>query len=45
MTTTEFYQEMEDQLMEETASGVSNTNYQFDDSSWWCVEVDYTTQS
>lgn len=44
MTITEFYQEMHEQLMEETASGVSDTNY-YDANASWDVDIDYTTQS
>lgn len=44
MTIAEFYQELQEQLLEETVSGVVDTNY-YDDSASWSVEIDYTTQS
>ena len=43
MNTAEFYQELQDQLLEETLAGVVDNNY-YDDSCTLCVEVDYTTQ-
>ena len=43
MTVAEMYQELQEQLLEETLSGVVDNNY-YDDSCTICVEVDYTTQ-
>ena len=43
MNTAEFYQELQEQLLEETLAGVVDNNY-YDDSCTICVEVDYTTQ-
>ena len=44
MTAEEWQQELKEQLLEEIAAGVSDTNY-YDDGSIVAVEVDYTTQS
>ena len=44
MTAEEWQQELKEQLLEEIAAGVSDTNY-YDDSSIVAVDVDYTTQS
>lgn len=44
MTVAEMYQELQEQLLEETLCGVSDTNY-YDDSCTVSVEIDYTTQS
>ena len=43
MTVAEMYQELQEQLLEETLAGVVDNNY-YDDSCILCVEVDYTTQ-
>lgn len=44
MTVEEMYQELQEQLLEETLLGVSDTNY-YDDFVSIAVEVDYTTQN
>lgn len=44
MTVEEMYQELDEQLLEDTLLGVSDTNY-YDDSCYPEVEIDYTTQS
>tara|TARA_B100001939_G_scaffold300623_1_gene276674 strand:- start:428 stop:562 length:135 start_codon:yes stop_codon:yes gene_type:complete len=44
MTAEEWQQELKEQLLEEIAAGVSDTNY-YDDSTIVAVDVDYTTQS
>jgi len=44
MTVEEMYQELEQQLLEETLAGVVDNNY-YDDRSIVSVEVDYTTQN
>ena len=44
MTVEEMYQELEQQLLEETLVGVVDNNY-YDDSCTVSVEIDYTTQS
>jgi len=44
MTVEEMYQELQEQLLEETLLGVSDTNY-YDDCHSLTVEIDYTTQS
>ena len=43
MTVAEMYQELQEQLLEETLCGVVDNNY-YDDSCTVSVEVDYTTQ-
>jgi hypothetical protein len=43
MTVEEMYQELKEQLLEDSLLGVSDTNY-YDDGSIVAVEVDYTTQ-
>ena len=44
MNAEQWQQELKEQLLEEIAAGVSDTNY-YDDSSTVAVDVDYTTQS
>ena len=44
MTAEEWLQELQEQLLEETAAGVVDNNY-YDDSCTVSVEIDYTTQS
>ena len=44
MTVEEMYQELQEQLLEETLLGVSDTNY-YDDCHSLPLEVDYTTQN
>ena len=44
MTAEEWLQELQEQLLEETAAGVVDTNY-YEDGSIVAVEIDYTTQS
>ena len=44
MTVEEMYQELKEQLLEDSLLGVSDTNY-YDDSCTVSVEIDYTTQS
>ena len=44
MTVAEMYQELQEQLLEETLCGVVDNNY-YDDSCTVSVEIDYTTQS
>lgn len=44
MTVEEMYQELNEQLLEETLAGVVDNNY-YDDSCTVSVEIDYTTQS
>lgn len=44
MTVEEMYQELQEQLLEETLVGVVDNNY-YDDSCAVSVEIDYTTQS
>ena len=44
MTVEEMYQELEQQLLEETLVGVVDNNY-YNDGSIVSVEVDYTTQN
>jgi|TARA_B100002019_G_C20929620_1_gene431478 hypothetical protein len=43
MTVAEMYQELQEQLLEETLCGVVDNNY-YDDSCTVSVEIDYTTQ-
>jgi len=43
MTVEEMYQELQEQLLEETLSGVVDPNY-YDDCSYNQVDIDYTTQ-
>ena len=43
MTVAEMYQELQQQLLEETLCGVVDNNY-YDDSCTVSVEIDYTTQ-
>ena len=43
MTIAEMYQELHEQLLEETLAGVVDNNY-YDDSCTVSVEIDYTTQ-
>ena len=43
MTVEEMYQELNEQLLEETLAGVVDNNY-YDDSCTVSVEIDYTTQ-
>ena len=45
MNAEQWQQELKEQLLEEIAAGVSDTNYYYDDGSIVAVEVDYTTQS
>ena len=44
MTVEEMYQELNEQLLEETLAGGVDNNY-YDDSCTVSVEIDYTTQS
>ena len=44
MNTAEFYQELQEQLLEETLAGVVDNNY-YDDSCTLPLEVEYTTQN
>jgi hypothetical protein len=44
MTVEEMYQELQEQLLEDSLLGVSDTNY-YDDCHSLPLEVDYTTQS
>ena len=43
MTVAEMYQELQEQLLEETLCGVVDNNY-YDDSCTVSLEIDYTTQ-
>ena len=43
MTVAEMYQELQEQLLEETLCGAVDNNY-YDDSCTVSVEIDYTTQ-
>jgi len=43
MTVEEMYQELQEQLLEETLSGVDDPNY-YDDCSYNQLDIDYTTQ-
>ena len=44
MTVAEMYQELQEQLLEDSLLGVSDT-YSYDDCFYSEVEIDYTTQS
>ena len=44
MTIAEMYQELHEQLLEETLAGVVDNNY-YDDSCTLPLEVEYTTQN
>jgi len=44
MTVEEMYQELQEQLLEDSLLGVSDTNY-YDDCHSLPLELDYTTQS